>query len=52
MKFKFILLFFLLLSCNANYTKFENKTNYTSKGFAYIQNDSYKDVHNDFLKPR
>ena len=43
MKFKFILLFFLLLSCNANYTKFENKTNYTSKGFAYIQNDSYKD---------
>ena len=43
MKFKFIFLIFLLLSCNTNYTKFNNKLNYTSKGFAYIQNDDSKD---------
>ncbi len=43
MKFKFILLIFLLSSCNTNYTKFDNKLNYNSKGFAYIQNDDYKD---------
>tara|TARA_B100001248_G_scaffold21841_1_gene14578 strand:+ start:1532 stop:2260 length:729 start_codon:yes stop_codon:yes gene_type:complete len=41
MKFKLLLITLLLYSCGSNYTRFENKQPYYSKGFAYIyKNDT------------
>ena len=39
MKYKIFLLIFILNSCSVNSTKFENRSTYSSKGFAYIYND-------------
>ena len=39
MKFKIFLLIFILNSCSVNSTKFENRSTYSSKGFAYIYNE-------------
>ena len=36
MKFKIIILSFLLFSCSSNYTKLDKREPYYSKGFAYI----------------
>ncbi len=44
MKFKFIILFFLILSCSPQLTTINQKIPYTSKGFVYIYNDiDFKD---------
>ncbi len=39
MKFKFLILIFLLSSCSSQLTTLNLKTPYSSKGFAYIYND-------------
>ena len=39
MKYKIFLLIFILNSCSVNSTKFENRSTYSSKGFAYIYNE-------------
>ena len=39
MKFKLILLFFLLISCTPDLTTLNQKQTYNTKGFAYIYND-------------
>ena len=48
MKFNLLLIFCFIISCANNYTKFENKKPYTSKGFAYIYNDF--DFQNKIIK--
>ena len=40
MKFKSLLLLFILSSCTAHYTKHDNKKSYSASGFAYIYNES------------
>ena len=40
MKFKSLLLLFILSSCTAHYTKQDNKKSYSASGFAYIYNES------------
>jgi hypothetical protein len=39
MKFKFLIIFYFLISCSPHYTKLANKQPYNSKGFAYIYNE-------------
>ena len=39
MKFKIIFLTFLLFSCSSNYSKFDKREPYYSKGFAYISKE-------------
>ncbi len=39
MKFKLIIILFLILSCSTEYTQLSQKEPYTAKGFAYIYND-------------
>ena len=39
MKFKLLIIFFLIISCN-HYNIINNNLPYTSKGFAYIYNDN------------
>ena len=39
MKYKIFLLIFILNSCAVNSTKLENRSTYSSKGFAYIYNE-------------
>jgi len=39
MKYKIFFLIFILNSCAVNSTKFENRSTYSSKGFAYIYNE-------------
>ena len=39
MKFRFLFLFILFLSCSPQLTTFSQKETYTAKGFAYIYND-------------
>ncbi len=48
MKYKLLLLFFLLISCAQNYSKSELKKPFNSKGFAYIYNE--KDFENKIIK--
>ena len=48
MKFKLIIILFFIASCAQNYSTFENKKNYSSKGFAYIYKDI--DYENKILK--
>ena len=40
MKFKFLLLIFLLFSCSPHLTTYNQKKNYSAKGLAYIYNDN------------
>ena len=47
MKFKLLILFFLIISCTHN-NIINNNLPYTSKGFAYIYND--KDFNNKIIK--
>ena len=65
MKFKIIILTFLLFSCSSNYTKLDKREPYNSKGFAYIteeeklkenspklvNNNSKQRAFNKFLRP-
>ena len=65
MKFKTIILIFLLFSCSSNYTKLDKREPYYSKGFAYItkevkpkknlskiaNDNSSQRVFNKFLRP-
>ena len=46
MRYKFFLILLILTSCSSNYTKFENREVYNSKGFAYIYNEE------DFLNKK
>ena len=39
MKYKIFILIFILGSCTVNSTRFENRTTFSSKGFAYIYNE-------------
>ncbi len=39
MKYKLLIIIFLLTSCSANYTQIKNKIPFNSKGFAYIYNE-------------
>ena len=48
MKYSFILCAFLLFSCTTNITKLENRSPYSSKGFAFIYND--EDYNNKIIK--
>ena len=48
MKFSIIFILLLIYSCSTNYTKYENRTPYNSKGFAYIYNDN--DFKNKTIK--
>ena len=48
MKYSILFILFLLISCSNNYTKFENRSPYNSKGFAYIYKKS--DFENKFIK--
>ncbi len=48
MKFKLLIILFFTVSCAGNYTKFENREVYNSKGFAYLFN--YEDVENKIIK--
>ena len=50
MKYSYIILFFLLFSCSAHYTKLENKKPFNSKGFAYIYNEH--DFKNKIIKTK
>ena len=50
MKFKLILLFYVVVSCTTNYNNSYNKTPYNSKGFAYIFNQA--DYDNKIIKTR
>ena len=40
MKYSFLLCVILLFSCSSNTTKLENRSPYSSKGFAFIYNDA------------
>ena len=46
MKFKTLLLLFLILSCSPNYTKLDNKKAYSATGLAFIYNE--KDYVRDY----
>jgi len=48
MKYSFILCAILLSSCTSNITKLENRSPYSSKGFAFIYND--EDYNNKIIK--
>ena len=48
MKFRLIIILFLLNSCAQNYTSIKTKKPFTSKGFAYIYND--QDFTNKLIK--
>ena len=48
MKYSFILCALLLFSCSSNITKLENRSPYSSKGFAFIYND--EDYNNKIIK--
>ena len=48
MKFKFLIIFFLILSCDTQLSTVNLKQPYTAKGFAYIYNDS--DFKNKIIK--
>ena len=48
MKYSFILCAFLLFSCTTIITKLENRSPYSSKGFAFIYND--EDFNNKIIK--
>ncbi len=48
MKYKLLLLFFLLISCAQNYSKSELKKPFNSKGFAYIYSE--KDFEKKLIK--
>ena len=48
MKYSFILCAILLFSCTSNITKLENRSPYSSKGFAFIYND--EDYNNKIIK--
>ena len=48
MKFKTLLLLFLILSCSPNYTKLDNKKAYSATGLAFIYNE--KDYENKIIK--
>ena len=50
MRYSYIILFFLLVSCSIHYTKLENKTPFNSKGFAYIYNEN--DFKNKIIKTK
>ena len=50
MKYKIILLFFLLLSCDQNYAQLDLKKPFISKGFAYIYNED--DFVNKVIKKK
>ena len=50
MKYKIIILIFLLNSCTQNYSALKNDKFYNSKGFAYIYNE--KDFINKIIKKR
>tara|TARA_B100000963_G_scaffold283147_1_gene251826 strand:+ start:258 stop:995 length:738 start_codon:yes stop_codon:yes gene_type:complete len=40
MRYSFILIFFLFLSCTSQFSTLNTKKSYTAKGFAYIYNDN------------
>ncbi|MDC1158581.1 hypothetical protein OAT08_03345 [Pelagibacteraceae bacterium] len=48
MKFKLIILFFILVSCSQHYTKLDKRKPYNSSGLAYIYNQN--DYENKVLK--
>ena len=48
MKSKLFFLIFLITSCTTNYTKFENRSPYNAKGFAYVFN--LNDYENKIIK--
>ena len=48
MKFSSIFILLFIYSCSANYTKYENRTPYNSKGFAFIYKDN--DFQNKIIK--
>ena len=48
MKFSSVFILLFIYSCSANYTKYENRTPYNSKGFAFIYNDN--DFQNKTIK--
>ena len=48
MKFKLFTIFFIITACTTQTTKFDNRTPYNSKGFAYIFND--KDYEDKIIK--
>ncbi len=48
MKFKYLIILFTLFSCTTTSTKFDNRSPYNSKGFAFIYND--KDVNDKIIK--
>ena len=50
MRYKFFLILLILTSCSSNYTKFENREVYNSKGFAYIYNE--EDFLNKTIKSK
>ena len=50
MKFKLIIIFFLITSCTQNYNQKSTKTPYNSKGFAYIYNE--KDFIENVIKKK
>ncbi len=50
MKYRFILLFFLLISCAQNYSKLNLKKPFISKGFAYVYSE--EDFINKIIKKR
>ena len=50
MKFKLIIIFFILVSCAQNYSKSEFNKSFTSKGFAYIYNND--DFLNKIIKKK
>ncbi len=50
MRFNIIFIIILLSSCSANITKLENRSPYSSKGFAYIYKES--DNKKNFIKGR
>ena len=48
MKFKILFLIFLLFSCSSNFSTYNQKKTYNSKGFAYIYNND--DFNNKIIK--
>ena len=48
MKFSSVFILLFIYSCSANYTKYENRTPYNSKGFAFIYKDN--DFQNKIIK--
>lgn len=48
MKYKSLLIIFLLVSCTTNFTTFDQKTPYLAKGLAYVYND--RDFNEKIIK--